>query len=596
MSRVWVYLQNRIISSREPLRERLVAICLVCSSVAGVIGTIATIIQASSTVAIIAIMMFPISTIILQIWVNKTKQYDLCGILFTILLCYIIFPIIFFSGGGMQSGMIVYFTLGAVTLFLLVGDKLKTLIIMASIYILINLFCMMISFFYPSSVTPIGEYGMVFFDIVVAVTISTILILVGLFFQNVMFKSEQKRADEAIRAKDEFLASMSHELRTPLNAIIGLSATRLESDDESFSKNHDIMQKINYSGTTLLGIINDLLDVSKIGAGKFELVCGEYNTGELINHSININKVRIADKPIEFNVKIDSLLPSVLYGDDLRVRQILNNLLSNAFKYTNEGSVTLNINGRLDGAEIVLEIKISDSGMGIKAEDLPQIFDKYSKLENAQTRYIEGTGLGLSITKELVEMMNGDITVDSIYGKGSTFTAYIRQKVIDPTPIGEIKSETLSKFKFREKIQNGGTDSVKPKLYEGCRFLVVDDIEINLFVAKEMLLAHNAVVDCVESAQEAIDLVANGDVQYDIIFMDHMMPGIDGIEATRIIHENIDSDYARNVPIVALTANVLVGNEEKFLDSGFEAFLPKPIDSKRLAETLDEILLTKTRE
>ena len=590
MNRAKIYLQKRILSPERPFRERMIAICLTLSSIAGVIGTIATIIQASSLVAIIAIMMFPISTMVLQLWVSKTKKYNLCGIVFTILLCYIIFPVIFFSGGGMQSGMIAYFALGAVTLFLLVGDELKTFIIMAAIYIVINFSCMLISFLYPSTVTPIGDYFMVFFDIVVAVAISTILILAGLFFQNAMFKAEQKRADDAIRAKDEFLASMSHELRTPLNAIIGLSSARLELRDEMSDENKEIMKKINYSGTTLLGIINDLLDVSKIGSGKFELECDEYSTGELISNSINTNKVRIGDKPIEFIVQIAPSLPAVLFGDDLRIRQILNNLLSNAFKYTTEGTVTLDINCESAGDETILTIKISDSGMGITEENLPHIFDKYNKLLNAQTRYIEGTGLGLSITKDLVGMMNGNITVESIYGKGSTFTARIRQKIIDPTPIGELESKALANFEFREKAHNEGLSSLEQKSYEGCRFLVVDDMDINLFVAREMLLPYNAIVDCVESGQEAIELVSNGDVRYDIIFMDHMMPGIDGIEATRVIHEELDSDYARNIPIVALTANVLVGNEEKFINSGFRSFLPKPIDPKRLSETLDEIL------
>ena len=593
MKRFWTYLLKSIFSSEKPFRERLITICLIFSSIAGIIGTIATIIQASSIVAIIAILMFPICTIILQIWVSKTKQYNLCGIIFTILLCYIIFPVIFFSGGGMQSGMIVYFTLGVVTLFLLVGDNLKTLIIMACIYILVNLSCMFIGFLFPSTVTPIGDNSMVFFDIVVAVTVSTILILLGLVFQNKMYKDEQKRADNAIRTKDEFLASMSHELRTPLNAIIGLSETQLESTDELSDKNMEIMKRINYSGTTLLGIINDLLDISKIGSGKFELVNAEYNTCEMINNSIDMNKVRIGDKPIKFIVNIDPLLPSVLYGDELRIRQILNNMLSNAFKYTNEGKVIMDINCKLDGDEMIMTIIISDSGIGIAKEDLPNIFGKYNKLENVQTRYIEGTGLGLSITKEFVGMMNGDIKVDSIYGKGSTFTANIRQKIIDPTPIGKINAEALAKFEFREKKQIQGKDSTNKKTYEGRKFLVVDDVEINLFVAREMLLTYNAIVDCVESGMEAIDLITNGDTQYDIIFMDHMMPVMDGIETTRIIHEEIDSEYARNIPIVALTANALVGNEEMFLNCGFCAFLSKPIESQKLTETLDEILSPK---
>ena len=583
-------LYNKMFSSIISLRGRLITLCLFFCTIGGIVGAIATIIQGSSVIAVVAIILMPVSTIILQVWVKKTQRYFMCGVIFAIVLCYILFPIIFFSGGGVYSGMIAYLVLGAVILYLLLCENVKVLSVMAIIFVLIIVGCMLVSYYFPSLVTPIKTDEMMYLDNIVAVVVSTFLILLILISQNRMYKAEQKRADEAMQAKDAFLASMSHELRTPLNAIIGLSEIQMKSREDISEPNFDMVEKINNSGITLLNIINDLLDVSKISSGMFELVCTEYNTAEMINDTVNMNRVRIGDKPIEFSVKVDPNLPTVLYGDDLRMRQILNNMLSNAFKYTNEGTVDLNITSSINSDDVMLTIAISDTGIGVKEEDLPNLFKKYSKLENVQTHNIQGTGLGLSITKELVEMMGGDISVESTYGKGSTFTAIIHQEIIDSTPIGTNISMALAEYNYKEEGLLDDMDSDEYASYDGYNFLVVDDVDINLIVAREILLLYNANVDCVESGQEAIDLISEAKVKYDIIFMDHMMPGMDGIEATRIIHEEIDSDYARNIPIVALTANALVGNEELFLSKGFCAFLSKPMDSRKLAEVLDTIL------
>ena len=581
-------IQNSLLSRDIPLRARLINICLFLSTIGGVIATIATIIQNPSTIAIIAIMLLPISTIILQVWVGRTGQYRLASFIVAIVLCMVLFPIIFFSSGGINSGMIAYFILGSVIIFLLLSESVWDCAIMTILYLSINTSCIYVSYLRPELVTPIRSAPMVYFDIIVAIIASTFLVEMALAFQNLMYKNEQKLAEEAMNAKDDFLASMSHELRTPLNAIIGLSEIQLKTQDSLPKSTQEDIKRIFDSGTTLLRIINDLLDISKIGSGQFELICAEYNTADMINDSTNINRVRIGNKLIEFQVIIDPSLPVSLYGDELRIRQILNNILSNAFKYTQEGKVQMHMSYYLEGDDAILIVKISDTGIGIHSEDIPFIFSKYKKLDNIKNRHIEGTGLGLAITQELLQRMDGSIEVESVYEEGSTFTIKLPQKIIDPTPIGQSTVDFLTTFTYQDDTHN--QQAREYTFLQKHNALVVDDVEINLYITKEMLIPYQLKVDCVESGAEAIKLIKEEKVKYDIIFMDHMMPEIDGMEATRIIREEIDSDYARTVPIVALTANALVGNEEIFLNRGFQEFLSKPVDSQKLDEVLKRLL------
>ncbi|MDR0842403.1 MAG: response regulator [Acidobacteriota bacterium] len=391
-------------------------------------------------------------------------------------------------------------------------------------------------------------------------------------------------------AKSAFLANMSHEMRTPMNAIIGLSELMLDNDEVPGEVRENI-NKVYTSGVTLLEIINDILDISKIEAGKFEIIPVEYDTPSLINDIVTLNIMRIGSKPIKFNLQIDETLPSMLRGDDLRIKQVCNNLLSNAFKYTKEGNVYWSLTCERDGDDVWLTISVKDSGIGIREEDVERLFSDYNQVDTKSNRMVEGTGLGLSITKNLVAMMDGRITVESEYGHGSTFTVRIRQGAVTDEPIGHDIATTLKNFNYIDNKRKQNAKFVrKPIPY--ARVLVVDDIPTNLDVAKGLMKPYGMRIDCVTSGQLAIDLIRKAEVRYNAIFMDHMMPGMDGIEATRIIREEIGTEYAKTVPIIALTANAISGNDKMFLEHGFQDFLSKPIDVVRM----DAVMRTWVRD
>jgi CheY-like chemotaxis protein len=301
--------------------------------------------------------------------------------------------------------------------------------------------------------------------------------------------------------------------------------------------------------------------------------------------------IRIGEKAITFKLDIHEDLPAKLFGDDLRIKQILNNLLSNAFKYTQKGEVILSIKSQHEPSpdapvNICLSFTISDTGRGIKQEDITKLFTDFNQVDQKANRAIEGTGLGLSITKNLVEMMGGEITVESEYGKGTSFHVRLQQGFVADTPIGKEVAESLTRFRYKDKRKET-QGKVERMDLSHVRTLVVDDFVSNLDVAAGMLRKYKMHVDCVESGKDAVERIAAGTPVYNVIFMDHMMPGMDGIEATKRIRA-IGTDYAKNVPIIALTANAMAGNEQMFLDNGFNSFLPKPFNIKLLDKVIKQ--------
>jgi len=394
---------------------------------------------------------------------------------------------------------------------------------------------------------------------------------------------EKEAAEAANREKSNFLANMSHELRTPLNVVIGL--TNLILEDESLSEHvTENLVKINNAGTSLLKIVNDVLDLSKIESGKITLSSEEYHMSSLLNDIITLTLTRLGEKPVKFILDIPDDLPNKLYGDDLRLKQVLTNLLSNAVKYTREGSITLKVNCDREGSIMLMEYAVIDTGMGIPKDNLKNIFQEYTQVDDKANRRVDGAGLGLPITKRLVDMMDGRIDVESEEGKGSTFSFRIMQGFVDDTVLGNEVAEKLRNFRYINDKRADSQKLVRINL-NYARVLVVDDMQTNLDVASGLLRKYQLHVDCLNNGQAAIDRIQKGEPVYSAIFMDHMMPEMDGIETADRIRA-LGTDYAKKIPIIALTANAIQGTEKMFYAHDFQDFVTKPIDIMELDAAL----------
>lgn len=366
------------------------------------------------------------------------------------------------------------------------------------------------------------------------------------------------QAVKANNAKSEFLSSMSHEIRTPLNAIVGFSQALSEEDINDTAK--DEVKDIMMASNSLLELVNGILDISKIESGKIEIVNTEYQFRNVYDELVILAKARMGDKPLDFRCHYDEDIPQVLYGDYTRVKQVILNILTNAVKYTREGYIDFSVLSVRKGEICRLIISVEDSGIGIKQENIPKLFTKFERLDLEKNITIEGTGLGLAITKKLVELMNGTIVVQSIYGKGSKFTIAIDQRIVHKEIVEEKTEEVAEKEVHAE----------------GKKVLIVDDNKINLKVASRLLENYKLDITTVESGVLCIDKV-NSDT-YDLILMDDMMPNMSGVETLHKLKE-IDG-FA--TPVVALTANAVTGMKEKYLNDGFDDYLAKPINRDEL--------------
>lgn len=368
----------------------------------------------------------------------------------------------------------------------------------------------------------------------------------------------KEQAERANHAKTDFLSSMSHEIRTPLNAIVGFSQALTEEDIPDSAKEE--VKDILMASENLLELVNGILDISKIEANKLEIINTEYQIQKVLDDLVVLTKARLGEKPIEFHTSFDASLPPVLYGDYTRIKQIVLNLLTNSVKYTKEGSIDFSVSSIKKEGICRLIFSVEDTGIGIKSEKIDKLFTKFERFDIEKNITIEGTGLGLAITKKLVELMNGRIIVQSVYGKGSRFTVSIDQKIIDK-PIEAVQEKEM------------GLDIVDAS---NLKILVVDDNKINLKVAERLLRNYNAKVISVFSGFECIQYLEEN--QVDLILMDDMMPKMSGVETLRKLREN----PMFQVPVVALTANAISGMKEKYLEEGFQDYLSKPIDKKEL--------------
>ena len=381
----------------------------------------------------------------------------------------------------------------------------------------------------------------------------------------------KSQAERATQAKSDFLSNMSHEIRTPLNAIVGFSQALQEENLPPQSQ--DEVKDIVMASETLLDIVNGILDISKIEANKLEIVSMEYSLQAVLDELVSLSKARLGEKPIEFRCVFDPSIPPYLYGDKVRVKQVVLNILTNAIKYTKQGFIEFKVSSIQKDGVCRLIISVEDSGIGIKPESINKLFTKFERLDIEKNNTIEGTGLGLAITKKLLELMGGQIVVQSVYGKGSKFTIALDQKIVtNPTTVVETKTVVAT-----SKLD-----------LTGKKILVVDDNMINLKVASRLLKDYNCLVDTANSGFECIDKISNG-ASYDLILMDDMMPKMSGVETFHKLKENENF----HIPTVALTANAISGMKEKYLQEGFQDYLAKPIEKTELYRVLVKFLQQK---
>ena len=439
-------------------------------------------------------------------------------------------------------------------------------------------------------------YAIQFITLIYQATFSSLISSLGLTLLNLAFfltvespdvqlierlKEEKARADEANAAKSQFLSNMSHEIRTPMNAIVGLTEVLLRK--EWAEQETRYLHNIKSSGEALLSLINDLLDFSKVEAGKFVITEEDYSPLELVEELQPIFVNRIGSKNLEMKYEIDPKLPRMLFGDEMRIRQIILNLVNNAIKFTESGHVKLSLQVQeMTGSDVELLISVQDTGIGIRQEDLEKLFDAFTQVDLKKNKSQEGTGLGLAICKQLVELMGGKLGVKSEYGRGSCFYFTLRQKAISKESVGEYKVGSGSD-RYRTESSFGFT-------LPEAKVLLVDDNIINQEVAKALLEPLKMQIEVAENGLEALHKVQQK--EYDLIFMDHYMPVMDGVEATVKIRE-LEGAYYKNVPIIALTADAIAGDREKFLAAGMNDMVAKPIQIKEICGKIQLYLVKR---
>ena len=585
------------------IKHKLVNVILGSALLVQIPSTIVTIFVGTSAGGIfIQFFMAVIIAFVLYL-VNKFPESKVPAILITTITNIFIFPVMYFMCGGYATGIVQWMLFGAIFTWLLVDVKWAVVISVINFVILNG--CLRIEYHYPQYVAHLTNRNDEIMDTSSAFIFVTLIF--GMIFKYQTYAYEKqarvlKESDEELRkvneeleeanvrlasaseAKTTFLANMSHEIRTPINAVLGMDEMIIrECQDKQIL---EYANDIDSAGHQLLSLVNDILDFSKIESGKMELHPVEFELFSIMNDCYNMIFMRAKRKELEFIIENDPDIPAFLYGDEVRIRQIIMNLLTNAVKYTKDGQVKLRFDHeKIDDDNINLIISVKDTGIGISEENQKYLFDSFKRIDEKNNRNIEGTGLGLTITKKFTDMMGGTITVDSVLYEGSTFTVTIPQKIADKGTVGKFDE------RFKRRGEGGGHSEKDEKEAEKrekftapyARILVVDDVKMNLNVVRLLL----------KNTEIQIDLAASGDEclkytlmkSYDLILMDHMMPIMDGIEALHRIREQAEGLNV-DTPVVALTANALVGAQEMYLEEGFVSYLSKPVKSADLEECI----------
>ncbi|MDD6038652.1 MAG: DegV family protein [bacterium] len=579
--------QNR---SRQ---ERMFILLAMCGQMGLFIGTLVKAIVGVNMKNVLAMLISFVILLGITYFSLRFRKIQRGAELIAALVIFFVLPLNFISGGGIYGGATIWFIFGIIFVCLVVENKTKY-ILLASGFFVCSI-CYFIALFFPEwVVTP--PKSIAYVDSFSTFVLVTGMICGMILFQNAIYQSEnkmtqaqKKEIEELNQMQNRFFSSMSHEIRTPINTIIGLNEMILREDvsDEVASD----ARSIQGASKMLLTLINDILDMSKIESGNMDIVPVSYDFGAMLSDIVNMIWVRAKEKGLEFHVNVDQTMPSQLYGDEVRIKQVLINVLNNAVKYTAEGSVTLSIqckNSENGKAQIIYSIE--DTGMGIKKESIPFLFTAFRRVDQAKNRYIEGTGLGLSIVKQLVDLMHGEIAVNSVYTKGSTFVITIPQDVVGNDVIGAINLEERHSMNARAHYKQS---------FEApnARVLIVDDNEANLMVAEKLLRDTKVMIDTATSGEKCLEKTVS--FHYDVIFMDHLMPEMSGIECLHEVRKQTGG-LNQNTPVVALTANAGSENQALYRREGFDGYLLKPVSGLQLeAELLRQLppeLVEKTRD
>ncbi len=563
---------------RISLRERMFRIVTVVCMIALVFT-----LPMGRSIANLVILAVSLAAIAGIVKASIRKGRVQAGATAVVILLLTLFPFTFFSAGGFYSGVPEWFVLCFI--YVCITLQGKRMAVFFGLCTAETLLCYGIAFYHPE-LAAVSTQQRSFFDSAFSMVMVGLLTSVLLMFLNRMYEEEnaltqqqKKEIEELNQAENNFFSSMSHEIRTPINTIIGLNEITLRGDiPEEVAEN---ARNIQGASKLLLTLINDILDISKIKSGKMEIVNASYETGALFSEIVNMVWVKAKEKGLEFRLHVDPSIPSMLCGDEVRIKQILINLLNNAVKYTSEGSVTLSVRCERQGVNRVrVWYSVEDTGQGVKKENIPYIFNAFRRVDEEKNRHIEGTGLGLSIVQQLVELMGGEISVNSVYTKGSKFIVTLDQDIVDEKELGAF---TLAS---RARLPDGGPYQQSFEAPEA-HILVVDDNDMNLLVVTKLLAETGIQIDTASSGAECLKLTQNH--HYDCILMDHMMPEMDGIECLHALRAQ-PGGLCQDVPVVALTANAGSDNQLLYRKEGFSGYLAKPVSGALLEAAVLSIL------
>lgn len=581
---MWKKMIQLVSGKDSELRERMLRSIILIGGVAIIIATVEILLIMEITaiwLPFVALLLLAMA--ISMIVTFKYKKYDLASILLGVIIVGMIMPPMFLMSGAVESGASVWLALGILYIFIMfIGAKLYVFLTLSAIVYGLTYW---VAYQYPEYVIAMPSKASVYIDAYFSVIAVGMIAGVILKAHMKTFEEEHKlnilQNEELERnsdAKNVFFANVSHEIRTPINAIIGLNEMIMRTNPTGETREY--AQDIQVASKMLLNQVNDILDLSQMEVNKMKIVPVQYRAETMFRELADLIQVQTEKKQLDFQLNMDKTLPSVLFGDEKRIKQILLNVLDNAVKYTEQGSVTMTVQGEEDyGNGILLKVSIADTGIGIRKEDVDYIYDSFSRADEKKNARIMGTGLGLAISRQLLDLMEGDITVDSIYTKGSTFTITVRQEVIDKTPVGEI-------IYRRDESRSG--DVYRP-CFEApeARVLVVDDNNMNTMVASRLLNATKVQIDIANSGEECLELTKKK--YYHVILLDYMMPEMSGTETLKAVRSQ-ENGLCRQTPIIAFSANALSDSGEMYSEQGFDGYVEKPIQSRMLETEILRLL------